>query len=520
MSLLTSFEHRLLFSAKPWRFSLFFGLAFSLYMGVAQPVCSQTQAFQYQWSAPQNISDTPDASWFPDLAIDSYENVHVIWCETSLATGGLGIGETVFYKVKIADVWSEANDLVPANPDIARNAIAIDQSDNIYLAFRYGTRLYVKWAYADAAWSAKSWSTPHRVDHRGNTYLADLDIDSDGAIHLVYDDRGDPDSPLCSGGCADLYYRSSADQGRTWTYPRNLSESPAGEARGQIEIDQQDVIHVTWDEGWDRLSGIGNPRAGGYSFSKDGGKSWSPMLSITHPDSTVAQLAVGSDNQGGVILVWRTTSSNLMYYQWSDDGGETWGRPEEISGIWARPWTIPFDLYDMATDSSGQIHLLAVGREAPERDAPLGVYHLVWDGKAWSAPTNLYSVPGYFPEYPRIVIHEGNQLHAIWFSREGSEYDQMVNREVWYSLGRSSAPRVEVTPVPTPTSPPPTSTPSPNATATPFPTMSFQGSGPPMGLDSETDDISRLLIALLPVAALTAGVFLFTKRAWLRRIKR
>jgi hypothetical protein len=34
------------------------------------------------WTGPVNISQTSDASWFPDLAVDSTGNVHVIWCET------------------------------------------------------------------------------------------------------------------------------------------------------------------------------------------------------------------------------------------------------------------------------------------------------------------------------------------------------------------------------------------------------------------------------------------------------
>lgn len=41
------------------------------------------------WSEPINISNTPNSSWFPDLAVDSQANVHVIWGETTgLEEGG------------------------------------------------------------------------------------------------------------------------------------------------------------------------------------------------------------------------------------------------------------------------------------------------------------------------------------------------------------------------------------------------------------------------------------------------
>lgn len=478
------------------------------------------QEYQYHWSDPQNISNTPHGSWFPDLAVDSKGNVHIVWCETSPARSGIGLDETVFYRVMTEDGWSTATDLVPPNADIVRNALAVDQYENIYLAYRYSgggaLKSFVKWSRSDEAWSANSWSTGHRVDHRGDSYGVDIEIDSKGVIHLVFDDRGGADSASCPDNCADIYYRSSDNQGRNWTQSINLSNSLGDGTRGQIEIDGQDVIHVTWDEGSDQVSSSREPEKGCYSFSADSGKSWSPIETVTYPDSTVAQLTAGSNGLGGVMLVWRARSNDAIYHQWSENGGESWERPGEIPGIWARPWSTPFDIFDMTTDSAGQIHLLVVGREAPETDVDLGIYHLVWNGESWSEPAKVFSVPNLFPEYPKIVVQGGNQLHATWFTREGDIFDTWASREVWYSRSESSAPRVEVTPVSTPTPRPPTLTPPARATATLFPTISAQDSGLPKGLYSETDDIGRLLIALLPVVVLTAGIFLVTRRGWLR----
>lgn len=482
---------------------------------------AQAQDPEYAWSPPENLSQTPNGSWFSDMVIDSHGNIHVIWCETVRPESGLFLEESINYTVWNGEEWSQPNDLVADNPDINRNALAIDGSDRLYMVYRHGVSggigIVFRSAWAEEARSAAAWSRPHRLDLQGNAYMPAMTIDSQGLLHLLFEDRGNPESTICLGGCSDLYYRKSKDQGDTWTFPVNLSNTSVGSTRVQIQVDLQDTIYATWDEGWDRVSGVGEAVSGSFTYSTDGGETWSPVLSISYPDSTVAQLTAGSDKQNGVLLVWRATSSDPIYYQWSNDGGETFEAPAEIPGIWARPWTTRFDLFNMATDSAGQIHLLVVGRESQEADADLGVYHLVWDGETWSKPTSLFSAPGLYPEYPKIVIHEGNQLHATWFSREGSEYDQEVNREIWYSKSQSAAPRIEVTPVPSPTPKPPTPTPSPPATATPFPTLSLQDSGLPEGLYSETDDIQRLLIALLPVIALITGIFLFIKRGWLRR---
>lgn len=473
------------------------------------------------WTPPLNISNTPHASWFPDLAVDNAGNVHVVWCETVKPDTGT-LKESVYYTVWNGYEWSEPNDLIPENPDINRHALAIDKLGNLYLTFRYnvtgGIGTTFTWAPAGQAWSAASWSTPHRLDVNGNSYMSDLAIDDQGVMHLIFDDRGDPESEICLGGCADIYYRRSEDKGQTWSYPINLSPSPVGTSREQIGIDSNGTIHITWDNGWDRLSGGGEPISGSYTFSADGGRTWSHVTSVTYPDSTVAQLTVGSDGQDGVMLVWRATSRNEIYYQWSTDGGYSWSAPFTIPRIFARPWALPFDMYDMATDSAGHIHLIVVGRESQQEDALLGIYHLVWDGSNWSPPKRVFAAMGLYPEYPKIVVYEGNQLHAVWFTREGSLWDMDVNREVWYSYSQSPSPHKPATSLPTPTSPPPIATPSPVPTTTPHPTLNSEGTGLPDNLYTEGDDVLRLAFALSPVA-LVVLIVVAVKMGWFNKLR-
>jgi hypothetical protein len=362
--------------------------------------------------------------------------------------------------------------------------------------------LYHQWAFAGEAWSARAWSVPHRIN-QGISYMGDVAVDSQGTIHVVYDDTlryGDEDEEAEQTDVSDPFYRRSGDNGRTWSVPVNLGPDPTtGSARVYMEIDRRDVIHVTWDEGWDRLGGGGDPIYGAYTSSADGGETWSPTMVITHPESTVAQLTVGSDGQGGVMLVWRAASRDELFYQWSSDDGRSWREPAEIPGLFARPWTIPFDMYDMASDSAGYVYLIVVGRQSLDRDAPLGVYVLVWDGNSWVETRSIFLKEGEYPEYPKIVVHEGNQLHATWFTREGDVWDPEVNREVWYSNSQSAAPHQPIRPLPTLTPVPPTPTRMPIPTATPYPTASFEYTGLPDGLHTEKDDLLRLAIALSPL---------------------
>lgn len=469
------------------------------------------------WSEPVSISNTSNTSWFPDLTVDSQGDVHVIWCETTDFGGRRGPLEQVSYSEWHGGSWADPNDIVPPSRDIIRNAIALDRRDVIHMLFGGSSydsvlTLYYQSAHSDEAWSAAAWSRPHRVSPSGS-YMGDIAVDSQGVIHAVFDNvvrmEGAAYRETENLSAADIFYRRSVDDGRTWTPRVNLFPSAsAGSSRPQMEIDSSDTIHVTWDEGWDRLTGWGAPVYSAYTFSSDGGSTWAPAITVTYPVSGVAQLAVGSDGDGGVMLVWRTVSRDEIFYQWSGEGGRSWEAPSRVPGVLARPWANPFDMYDMATDSAGHIHLVVVGRQFLDRQAPLGVYHLEWDGEAWSPVERIYGGAG-FPEYPKIAVSQGNQLHVVWFVREmlGYSADQDSGpHQVWYSSSQSTAPHQVVTPLPTATPMPPTPTPRPAPTATVYPTVSFDHTGLPDGLYTESDEVFQLTIALSPVALLVLTV--------------
>jgi hypothetical protein len=201
-----------------------------------------------------------------------------------------------------------------------------------------------------------------------------------------------------------------------------LHPSNIGSARPQIEIDRKGSIHVAWDEGWDRLTGKGEPQYGVYMCLLSDGIDWTEPLQVHYPNSRNAQLSVGADGEGGVMLVWRNTESDHphLFYKWSSDSGNTWSSPEEIPLVYSRSWhETPFDIYEMAADDERNIHLLFCGHleQSAVRLQPPLLLHLTWDGEKWSKPSIIYEGELY-PEFPQAVIHKGNELHITWFTRE------------------------------------------------------------------------------------------------------
>lgn len=478
------------------------------------------------WDPPVRIpSPEETSSWFPDLAVDHEGRVHVVWNETNhQAMNNPKPGdyiERVYYSLWDGQRWAPANDIVAPQADIIRNAIAIDAYDTLHLVFGWHD-LYYKQAQADEALSAADWTSPRLVNGRGSTYMSDIAVYQD-TLHIVYDDRGAEDGEC--PGCADIFYRRSLDRGLTWSAPVALLATGTGSSRAQIEVDKTGVIYLAWDEGWDRLTGRGDPQYGVYMCSADGGNNWADPTSVSYPNGTSAQLSVGADGQSGVMLVWRTTSPEYpgIYYMWSVDWGESWSPPQTLPNIVARPWGSPFDVYDMATDSAGHIHLLATGHFSPgqgaasDEQSPPGLYHFEWDGHDWSPPLPVYE-GNWYPEYPHLVIDRGNQLHATWFVRK-DPWEVVAPHQVWYAHGQSQSPAespmAESTLLPA-DEPETIGTPTPYPTPAlrPTPTIALdpdlaQVSAPPGIADSiytETDDLILLVKSLAPAALVIAAM--------------
>jgi len=143
------------------------------------------------------------------------------------------------------------------------------------------------------------------------------------------------------------------------------------------------------------------------------------------------------------LLVWRNIAPENpgMYFTWSPDQGKTWSETAPIPYVLARIWhQTPFDIYDMAADRTGNIHLLAVGHKDKKgaKTKPPQLLHLEWDGSAWQEPKIIYQGILY-PEYPRIAVFSGQELHVTFFTREQlwKNHDE-VKHKIWYVYGNRS----------------------------------------------------------------------------------
>jgi hypothetical protein len=390
------------------------------------------------WSQPFKLSEG-NIAWFPDIAADLTGRVHVVWTTDELNYRSWdGQGWT-----QISGIASPPLDMV----DAYRSAIAVDQTGYLHLFYHHLKEMlgYYSYAPVDQAGRPRAWSNPQIIGDSGGGYYTAIAIDSKNRIHAVYTDQP-PSSRL-----ADIFYRRSEDGGLTWLPPVNLSNSPQlGSSRPQIIVDQFNTIHVSWDEGFDQRSGEGTAQTSKYVFSSDGGETWSSPAIFGTSKTPSAQLVVDSSTKvESRVAVWRSSIDDNVYYQISSNNGKSWSVPSSIPGILARPWNSPpFDQYAMARDDRGIVHLVLVGRHSAG-DIGWILIHVEWNGNEWSRPEVILDRSGAYPEYPRIAIALGGQLHVVWFNR--SDVWSEGTKSVWYSYKTVSALNTPIVAFPTPT---------------------------------------------------------------------
>ncbi len=483
------------------------------------------------WSQPVPLSSPEAKSWFPDIVADAAGQVHVVWASASAMQGRDGRPAPGYDVVMYAtspdgQTWNKAIDIAAlaqlTGTEATRPTVLIDRQGMFHLTFR-GTDVFYLRAPLDSLLSAAPRLSPRRVSTANVAYFSRLAFDRGGRLHLVYTQMVSGET---NGGCPDCYhvfYRWSDNGGLLWSAPTDITNLPTGSAKPQMVIDGQGSIHVVWEAGRGGAYGrVTDPRQVMYAASHDAGKTWTSPVKFVAPGGRAGNIALGLDGQDKLVVAWLGLPEDEVYCQFSRDGGRSWSPPQPIPGVWGgfSVYGALLDDYAMAADSAGNVHLVLVGRTAADQKT-LSVLHLTWDGSIWSKPEIITTLIGDVPEWPRIAVGLGNQLHVAWFVREQAHiWDSDLGKyRIWYAHGVSSAPAATpvVWPTPTPTpapegaptaTPAPTAMPSPTATATLDPGLSrvTVSSEAVDSIFTDADDVLLLIKSLVPTVLIIAAV--------------
>ena len=263
---------------------------------------------------------------------DSPSLIDAVVADTQHTVNLVTLG-TRYWRVVARDVdlvegpWSGARRLVIAN-DIVQVTPEQDNYNNNYSALVpiSGDSLMV--FYARCCWTIHSQAS----DDGGATWSESSFIvqdgvepaaiqDPDGVIWLVYNRY------TSSPNYNDIFYRTSNDDGQTWSQEQPLAVSPLEEFSPSIVRADSGHLIVTY-------SAYGNLPDGTYTdlvyykTSDDVGATWSDPLALTESWGRDSSLTITS--QGAIWLIYDACRKDCgIHYRTSSDNGDSWS-PEGL----------------------------------------------------------------------------------------------------------------------------------------------------------------------------------------------
>jgi len=361
-----------------------------------------------------NISNDPNESKLPRVAVTPNGTIHVIWIDgTALkvmysakpAGGAWSIPEVVSTFTIVDTGWGT---------EYFRPAIAGTSDNAVHVLFcddSTGDREI----YYTRKPSGGSWSAPVNISNTPGTRSEwpDMTAAADGTIHAVFND-GAPTGQVVYG---DIFY-ARRSTGGAWSSPTNISNRPAAnDFLARIALAPNGSLHVVWND----------PPLLWYATSPDG-TSWSPPSNIASAGGSVwpiPSVAVDTGNTVHVAFVAQAAGLDI-FHMWKPPAG-SWSSPVNVSNT-AGDSNHP----DLRADPSGGLRLLW-------HDNTSGNYEVLYaskpSGSAWSAATNVSGNAGR-SIWQNLAVASDGSLHAVW------DDDTPGNREIFYddTLGPAPTP--------------------------------------------------------------------------------
>ena len=162
------------------------------------------------WNTPVNVSDNSTNSCEPDIAIDSDDNVHIVWRD-EITGGGNNDSEVGIYALNhrirhATGSWSTVSQVfdIKGNPP----ALTADENGKVHLVFTARNGL------AYTYWNGAQWMPPMIIDQEGDEYFGkDIIVSPNENVHVAYDFFGD----LGKGYVHQIRY--SKFNGALWSAP-------------------------------------------------------------------------------------------------------------------------------------------------------------------------------------------------------------------------------------------------------------------------------------------------------------
>ena len=274
-----------------------------------------TQAFliaskkNTKFKKPRNITPHEGGAFAPRIALDSEQNLNVVWGDT------LTNKRVVFTRSTDAGgTFSDLVDVSRSSGDAFEPEIAVSDDDAINVAWEDNASGAYAIMYARSSDGGSTFTTPIQVSRgTGNAREAQI-ASANGRIYVVWVEE--------INGSLQAMFARSTDAGKTFSTPLNLTNNNGAEIHKTVVVAQDNTVYVAFnnDESRDRQAYV--------MKSSDAGQSFGDPIQLSNADRTRGRahsVAMVIDSHGTLHTVWIDSSivgddEGLLYYSRSTNG--------------------------------------------------------------------------------------------------------------------------------------------------------------------------------------------------------
>jgi len=186
------------------------------------------------WTKNKRLTWNSGYSFHPRIAIDSSNNIYVVWSDTTPSN------EEIFFKKSTNGgiSWSSKR-LSWSAGEAEKPKIAIDSNDDIHVLWSEDTPGNGELFYKKSTNGGSGWTATKRLTWTsGDSYNFDFSVDSSDVLHVAWQDKVKEVDVI--------FYKKSTNSGASWIGTKRLTWGTDGSSRPAIASDLANNAHVIW----------------------------------------------------------------------------------------------------------------------------------------------------------------------------------------------------------------------------------------------------------------------------------